>query len=268
MLTTKPFLKWVGGKRSILHVLLDRLPQEYTNYYEPFIGGGSLFFSLQPRNAYLSDINLNLIITYRVVRDHVEELIQLLKEHAKHHNKEYFLKMRRELARETDPIRIASIFIYLNKTCFNGLYRVNKNGEFNVPIGSYKNPKIVDEETLCMDSKLLKNTEIEQKPFSQISIKKDAFYYLDPPYHGTYSGYDNNGFDDTEHIKLFNLCCKIDKNGGYFMLSNSNTKFIKKLYKQYHIEEIQANRSVSCVADKRGKEYELIIRNYTRSTSE
>lgn len=268
MINSKPFLKWVGGKRSILPLLLARMPIEFTDYYEPFLGGGALFFASNPCAAHLSDINLFLIVTYQVVRDNVYELIKLLKIHAERHNKEYFIKARKQLAKSINPIEIAALFIYLNKTCFNGLYRVNKNGEFNVPIGSYKNPKIVDEETLRVDSELLKNATIEQKPFSQISIRKGAFYYLDPPYHGTYTGYDNNGFDDNEHIKLFDLCREIDKKGGYFMLSNSNTKFIKKLYKQYHIEEIQANRSVSCVADKRKKEYELIIRNYTRGVSE
>jgi DNA adenine methylase len=139
---------------------------------------------------------------------------------------------------------------------------VNKAGEFNVPMGNYKNPNIVDDETLRTDSIVLQGVKIEQKQFSQVSIKKNAFYYLDPPYHNTYAGYDGSGFGDAEHEKLADFCCKIDKAGGYFMLSNSDTDFVRTLYKGYHIEQIQASRSVSCKAHQRGKEYELLIRNY------
>lgn len=244
------------------------MPSEYNGYYEPFIGGGALFFAVQPSNAYLSDINFHLMITYKAVRDNVERLIKLLKEHEGQHNKEYFLKARKRVSKEKDSIKLASLLIYLNKTCFNGLYRVNKSGEFNVPMGSYKKPNIVDEETLRTDSEVLQGVRVEQKQFSQVPVKRGAFYYLDPPYHSTYAGYDGNGFDDSEHEKLANLCHKIDEKGGYFMLSNSDTEFVRNLYKGYYIEEIQASRSVSCKAHQRGKEYELIIRNYTRGNGE
>jgi len=266
--TAKPFLKWVGGKRSILPELLKRLPEEYNEYYEPFVGGGALFFELQPKKAYLSDINFYLIITYQAVKDNLDELIKLLAKHKKNHCKEYYLKQRAKLSKEKDPVKIAGLFIYINKTCFNGLYRVNKSGGFNVPMGSYKNPNILDEETLSNCSKVLKNTKISQHGFEQVKIKKGAFYYIDPPYHKTYSQYDGSGFGEKEHIKLADFCKKIDKKGGYFMLSNSDTDLVRTLYKGYNIDEVQASRSVSCKAHQRGKEYELIIRNYTRSDGE
>ncbi|MFH1357566.1 MAG: DNA adenine methylase [bacterium] len=264
-INAKPFLKWVGGKRSVLPKLLERLPDSYNSYFEPFAGGGALYFELQPATAYISDINFYLIITYKAVRDNVDELVKLLKAHEKKHDKEYFLKTRARLSTERDQIKIASIFIYLNKTCFNGLYRVNKKGGFNVPIGSYKNPNIVSEDNLRACSEVLQGATISQHSFEQVKIKKGAFYYIDPPYHQTYSQYDGSGFGDEEHTKLADFCHKIDKAGGFFMVSNSDTKLVRTLYKGYTIDEVQASRSVSCKAHQRGKEYELIIRNYTRS---
>jgi DNA adenine methylase len=264
-LNAKPFLKWVGGKRSILPLLLERMPEEYTAYYEPFVGGGALFFETQPKTAYLSDINFYLIITYKVVRDDVDRLIKNLKIHNSRHNKEYYLKARKRLSTEKDPTKIAGLFIYINKTCFNGLYRVNKSGGFNVPMGSYKNPKIADEETLRACSAVLQGVKIAQHGFEQVKIQKGAFYYIDPPYHNTYSQYDGSGFGEKEHADLALFCKEIDKKGGYFMLSNSDTDLVRTLYKGYTIDEVQASRSVSCKAHQRGKEYELIIRNYARS---
>lgn len=261
-LNTKPFLKWVGGKRSILPVLVERLPKEYTGYYEPFIGGGALFFSVQPDKAHLSDINFHLIVTYTAVRDDVERLIACLKVHEQNHTPDYFLKARKRISKEKDPTKLASFLIYLNKTCFNGLYRVNRAGEFNVPLGSYKNPNIVDEPTLRADSELLHGVTIDQKHFSHVPIKKNAFYYLDPPYDGTYSQYDGSGFGEDEHKKLAEFCHKVHKAGGYFMLSNSDTELVRALYHGYTIEEVSASRSVSCKAHQRGKENELLIRNY------
>ncbi|MFA5154373.1 MAG: DNA adenine methylase [Clostridia bacterium] len=259
---SKPFVKWVGGKRSIMDELMARIPKEYYGYYEPFIGGGALFFSLQPENAHLSDVNLHLILAYRAVRDDVEGLIGHLKVHEAKHNKTYFLKARKRISTASDPVEIASLFIYLNKTCFNGLYRVNKSGEFNVPLGDYKDPSIVDEVTLRADVTALNGTEIHQRAFSQVKIEKGAFYYLDPPYHETYDGYNGSGFGVDKHIELAEFCKKIDKAGGKFMLSNSDTDLVQTLYKGYTIEQINASRSVSCKANQRGKEAELLIRNY------
>lgn len=260
--TARPFLKWVGGKRSILPELLRRMPESYKDYYEPFMGGGALFFALKPEDAFLSDINFHLVLTFQAVRDNVSDVIRKLKVHASHHDKEYYLKARVRLFKEKDPASIAALFIYLNKTCFNGLYRVNKAGGFNVPMGDSKAPAIVDEENLLNTSKALKNVDITQHSFKQLSPRANCFYYLDPPYHETYEGYSSGGFGDVEHQQLAEFCKKIDEKGGYFMLSNSDTPFVRALYKGYNIEEVSASRSVSCKANQRGKEQELIIRNY------
>lgn len=261
-LSAKPFLKWVGGKRSILPQLLERMPDEYDAYHEIFMGGGALYFAVQPKEAYLSDVNFLLVLTFKAVRDDVDNLIKQLKVHERLHNKEYYGKARTKLAKEKDPTKLAALFIYLNKTCFNGLYRVNRSGLFNVPMGDYKNPLIVDEENLKNCSKVLKETDIQQHSFDHAKIYKNDFYYIDPPYHETYSGYDGSGFGDKEHQKLAEFCRKIDEKGGFFMVSNSDTPFVRELYKGYNIEIVSASRMVSCKAHQRGKENELIIRNY------
>lgn len=260
--TYRPFLKWVGGKRSIIKELVSRMPNVYSNYYEPFVGGGMLYFSLIPKNSHLSDINSNLVVTYNVVKNNVEALIEILKIHSLNHNPDYFKKARKCIFTEKDHLKVAAWFIYLNKTCFNGLYRVNKSGFFNVPIGSYTNPNICDEENLHLASKVLQSTTIKQQRFDQIPIENGAFYYLDPPYHKTFSNYDSSGFDDMEHEALADYCARIHKAGGFFMLSNSNTEFIQKSYKNFHIEQVYAGRLVSCKGNQRSKEKELIIRNY------
>lgn len=261
----RPFLKWVGGKRSILPELQKRMPAEYEGYYEPFMGGGALYFAEQPKDAYLSDINFHLVLTFQRVRDDVDGVIRNLKVHASRHSPEYYTRARTRLFKEKDTTKLAALFIYINKTCFNGLYRVNKSGQFNVPIGDYKNPPILDEDNLRACSALLQTADIEQKPFSQIVPTKGDFFYLDPPYHETYEGYSAHGFGDSEHEKLAAFCKQIDEKGGYFMLSNSDTPFVRKLYKGYTIEHVSASRSVSCKSNQRGREDELLIRNYTDS---
>ena len=266
-IAARPFLKWVGGKRSILDELVKRIPIEYDAYHEPFLGGGALYFTLQPAEAYLSDINFHLILTFKAVRNNTEQLIDLLKVHAANHNKTYYLAARKKLFTEKDPTKIAAWFIYLNKTCFNGLYRVNASGGFNVPMGDYKDPAILDEDNLRNASKVLKGASIQQHSFHDAEIVKGDFYYLDPPYHETYEGYSSGGFGDKEHIQLADFCHKIHAKGAYFMLSNSDTPFVRKLYKSYNIETVSASRSVSCKAHQRGKEDELIIRNYYGDTS-
>jgi DNA adenine methylase len=258
----KPFIKWVGGKRSILPQLLARMPKEYGDYVEPFVGGGALFFAVRPNRAFLSDVNLHLVVAYGAVKDNVEDVIGLLKRHEDRHSKAYYLQARRRLAKEVDPAVIASLLIYLNKTGYNGLYRVNGAGEYNVPIGDYVSPNIVDEETLRADSRVLTKASIEQGDFSQVRPRKNAFYYLDPPYHETYDGYSGTGFDDDKHRELAQFCHKIDERGGRFMLSNSDTSLVRALWGKYHVEEIQSTRSVSCKSYSRGKANELVIRNY------
>jgi DNA adenine methylase len=260
--TAKPFVKWVGGKRSIIQELIARVPKEYNAYHEPFLGGGALFFALNPEKAYLSDINFYLAITYRAVKEDVDRLILNLKIHKKNHCLEYYQKARIRLNKEQDPVKVAALFIYINKTCYNGLYRVNKSGFFNVPMGKYIDPAILDEDNLRACSLFLKNTEVMQHTFAHIKPTKGDFYYLDPPYHETFSGYDGSGFGDEEHTKLAQFCRDIDAKGGYFMLSNSDTPFVRELYKGYNIETVSASRFISCKANDRNKQNELIIRNY------
>lgn len=270
-IAAKPFVKWVGGKRSIIKELASRLPENYDKYYELFIGGGALFFHTQPTQSYISDVNHHLINAYKVVKNYPNELIKELKKHQKAHDKIHYNKLRTKLSvssktmnqlSEKQSIKLAGIFIYINKTCFNGLYRVNQNGGFNVPMGNYKNPNILDKENILNVSKVLQNTTIQQHSFNETPIEKNAFYYLDPPYHKTYSKYSKNGFGDEMHQQLATFCKAIHEAGGYLMLSNSDTPFIRDLYKNFRIEKVSALRSVSCKAHQRGKEQELLIRNY------
>jgi DNA adenine methylase len=259
---TRPFLKWVGGKRSILAELIERMPEKYETYREPFVGGGALFFAVQPTKAYLSDINFNLMLTYQAVRDDVDRLISILKFYEKNHSKEFFQRARERLCSENDTTKIATLIIYLNKTCFNGLYRVNKDGKFNVPIGSYTDPALFDEQILRNDSKVLQGVTLKQHPFFQAPVAQNDFYYLDPPYHKTYDGYSGSGFGDDEHKRLAEFCRELDKAKAFFMLSNSDTPLVRSLYSTFHIDQVAASRSVSCKGDQRGKENELVIRNY------
>lgn len=262
LIAAKPFVKWVGGKRSIISELQNRLSKGYNNYYEMFVGGGALFFAIQPKKSYLSDTNSHLIITYCAIRDDVKGVIRNLKLHKTKHCKEYYLKARKSLNTEPDGVKIAALLIYLNKTCYNGLYRVNKSGGFNVPMGSYKNPMIADEDNLRNVSETLKDVEIVHQSFEHTPIKKGAFYYIDPPYHATFSGYASGGFNDEKHKELADFCYKLNKADAYFMLSNSDTEFVRTLYKDYCIETVNALRSVSCKANQRGEKGECLIRNY------
>jgi DNA adenine methylase len=258
----RPFLKWAGGKRSILPELLERMPGEYKTYCEPFLGGGALFFAAKPQIAYLSDVNFHLILSFIAVRDDLDRLIANLKIHAAKHSKEYYLHARQRLSKEKDATKVGALLIYLNKTCYNGLYRVNKSGEFNVPIGSYVSPTILDEENLRATSKALQEAEIKQHVFSQIKVEAQNFYYLDPPYHKTFDGYDSSRFGDQDHERLAAFCRELDRSGSFFMVSNSDNSFVRGLYQGFNIEQVQASRFVSCKGEQRGKETELIIRNY------
>lgn len=261
LIPCKPFLKWVGGKRGLLDELKIRIP-EFNRYFEPFLGGGAMFFALQPQRAHISDKNMRLTITYDAVKNNVEELIDLLAKHKDKHSKEHFLRVRSSFGTE-NKVELAAAMIYLNKTCFNGLYRVNKNGEFNVPFGRYKSPQILDEDNLRACSDALEGVEVFCGDFSEISPSKDDFVYLDPPYHTTYSQYDDSGFAVDEHKQLAQFCQNLDKQGIKFMLSNSDTELIRRLFADFNIDEVNAPRYVSCKADGRKKQQELIICNYS-----
>lgn len=262
-LKARPFIKWVGGKKSIMPELIKRIPDNFTTYNEPFAGGAALLYRLNPKKANISDANRRLIMTYIAIKSDVELVIHFLEQHKAKHCKDYYYAAR---SRFNDPapdvFEIAGLFIYLNKTCFNGLYRENKGGGYNVPMGDYKNPMICDEENLRSVSAALKNVRISHAGFEAIKPEAGAFYYLDPPYHDTYSGYGAAGFSDQHHIALAKKCIDIDAAGGKVMLSNSNTEFIRNLYTGFLIEEVSASRSVSRKGSDRGRKTEFLIRNY------
>lgn len=268
---TYPIVKWVGGKRQLMFELLKNMPQIYNRYFEPFIGGGALFFELQPEQAYISDMNEELINLYQVVRANVDELITDLKKHDI--SKEYFMEIR-NIDRTEDyenwsSIQKASRFIYLNRTCFNGMYRVNSKGEFNVPFGHYKNPRIVDENNLTNCSNLLQRTEIRHADFSEIltKVQEGDFVYFDPPYvplseTSSFTSYTKDGFDIDMQFKLRDVCDELDSIGVKFLLSNSDTKLVNELYENYNIKKVFASRQINANADGRGKITEVLVRNY------
>lgn len=263
-----PFIKWVGGKRSIITELTSRLPATFNDYYEPFLGGGALFFELHERlnNAYLSDTNIDLLIAYQAVKLDPKKLIELLEEHAKKHSDEYYYTVRAQQELK-DPVEIAARFIYLNKTCFNGLYRVNSKGEFNVPVGSYKNPGIVTEANILACNTALKSADIKLCDYKNIKPKSGDFVYFDPPYHPTsdtasFTAYSKDGFTEKDQADLRDLYIRLDKAGVKVMLSNSNTPFIQKLYKGFNIDIVYAPRYVNCKPNKRNAVEEVLITNY------
>ncbi len=268
---TYPIVKWVGGKRQLMFELIKNMPKSYNRYFEPFIGGGALFFELQAEQAYISDMNEELINLYSVVRDNVYELIKDLSKHKV--SKEYFLEIRNidrtEQYTELSDVERASRFIYLNRTCFNGMYRVNSQGQFNVPFGYYKNPRIIDENNLLNCSELLKKTEIKCADFSEIltKVKKGDFVYFDPPYvplneTSSFTSYTKDGFDIDMQFKLRDVCDELATMGVKFMLSNSDTKLVNELYANYEIKKVFASRQINANADGRGKITEVLVRNY------
>lgn len=268
---TYPIVKWVGGKRQLMFELLKNMPKNYNRYFEPFIGGGALFFELQPYNAYISDMNEELINLYQVVRDNVDELIADLQKHDI--SKDYFMEIRNidrtDEYKNWSYVKKASRFIYLNRTCFNGMYRVNSKGEFNVPFGHYKNPRILDENNLINCSNLLQKTEIKHADFSKIlkKVKKGDFVYFDPPYvplseTSSFTSYTKDGFDMDMQLSLRDVCDELNYMGVKFLLSNSDTKLVNELYENYNIKKVFASRQINANADGRGKITEVLVRNY------
>lgn len=269
-----PVVKWVGGKRQLLSKIEPLFPKRYTTYCEPFVGGGAVLFSKQPRHAVVNDLNKDLITTYLVIRDDVRTLIELLKQYE--NTADYFYKVRdldrdKEQYSQLSSVEKAARLLYLNKTCYNGLFRVNSSGEFNSPFGNYKNPNIVNEPVLLAVNKYFCNNDIafysEDFASTLKRIKRGAFVYLDPPYDpvsdtSSFTGYNKGGFDRKEQIRLKNCCDELSANGIKFMLSNSSTDFIKELYNNYNITTVNANRAINSNGQKRGKVEEVIIRNY------
>lgn len=306
----KPFVKWAGGKKQVIKFIDEYLPQSIKNskvidyYVEPFLGGGAVFFHLikeyQINNVYLGDINKDLILTYKVVKDNPDELIVYLNDYSRIYlennlegRKKFYYNIRDDFNQNLidfnyknisdDQIMRASQMIFLNKTCFNGLYRVNKNGEFNVPIGRYKNPLICDEYNLLNVSKALneiKNIKIVDSDFSlsENVIGRNSFVYLDPPYlpikENSFTSYNSEGFGVKEQIKLSQFCKKIDEKGAKFILSNSDPKntdpscnFFKDIYGKLGLKicnhkKVDVRRSINSKGNKRGPIKELLIYNY------
>ena len=273
-----PVLKWVGGKRQLLPEIRKRIPKKYKVYYEPFLGGGAVLFDLQPKKAIVNDLNFELINVYKTIKSFPTELVEELRKFS--NDEETFYNIRnidrdKTKYQELSNIQKAARIIYLNKTCFNGLYRVNNAGEFNSPFGRYKNPNIVNDKTIYAVSKYFNTADItfENGDFEESikEIQKDSFVYLDPPYDpisktSNFTGYNQGGFSDEEQIRIKNMCDRLNENGIKFLLSNSATPFIKEIYKDYTIDIVSAKRSVNSKADKRGEIEEVLIRNYDINT--
>lgn len=274
-----PFVKWVGGKRQLLSQFrkLNLYPPEKfdakkNKYFEPFVGGGAVFFDLLPEKAFLSDLNAELVMTYNVIKNDVESLIQLLKKHK--YEKEYFLKVRAKNPKTFSEVEVASRFMYLNRTAFNGMYRVNSKGQFNVPFGKYNNPLICDANNLRKVSKALKNVEIKHQDYKAVlkKAKKGDFVYFDPPYYpvsktASFTAYNTDVFLDKEQIELRDTFVALHKRGCFVMLSNSDTPFINKIYselkdKKIKISKVRAGRAINSKGTGRGKITEVLVTNY------
>lgn len=268
-----PILKWVGGKRQLLSEIRPLIPP-YEKYYEPFIGGGALFFELQPAHALINDYNHELVNVYSTVKSDVMGLIKSLKNFS--NTAEEFYRIRdidRNVSeyRKLSNVERAARIIYLNKTCYNGLFRVNSQGHFNTPYGAYKQPNIVNEKTLIAVSDFLKSNDISfltgDFALAVSTAKKGDFVYFDPPYDpltssASFTGYSETGFSKEDQIRLKKICDDLDSRGVKFLLSNSATDFIKDLYKDYTITIVKAKRSVNSIASKRGEIEEVLVRNY------
>lgn len=268
-----PFVKWVGGKGRLLSQLRPLLPLgvEHMRHVEPFVGGGALFFSRRPGRALLTDINPTLVATYAAIRDDLEGVVAALRGLAGRHSKESYYQVRERYNQggRVSASKRAAMFIYLNKTCFNGLHRVNRRGEFNVPVGAYKNPRILNEEGLLAASEALQDARLECAPFDALleNAKPGDFIYFDPPYEpvsqtASFTAYARDGFSQEDQTRLRDVYKALDRRGCKVMLSNSDVPFIRQLYKAFNITTVAAPRAINCDAKKRGKVSEIIARNY------
>jgi DNA adenine methylase len=276
--TPKPFVKWAGGKRQLIPIISQNLPGSFGTYYEPFLGGGALLFHIlykkNDQRCSVSDLNSDLVLAYTVIRDRPDALITSLKNHEKNYladsNSYYYL------IRESNPrsaIEKTSRLIFLNRTCFNGLYRVNSKGKFNVPLGKYTNPNIVNEENIHSVSNILQSnrTSIKCRDFEAVlqEAKKGDFVYFDPPYQpvsstANFTSYTNKDFTYDDLRRLAELCLKLDSKGCKVLLSNSDSKEVEDIFseKPWKTIRIEANRSINSNSKKRTGHFELLIRNY------
>lgn len=270
----EPFLKWAGGKGQLLRQYESFFPLKFNNYLEPFVGGGAVFFHFHNtrrldgnKRVILIDDNKELMNCYSVIKENVEKLIGILSSPKYINNKNAYYAIRKK--EPQDRFERAAKTIYLNKTCYNGLYRVNSQGKFNVPFGRYKNPLICDSKNLKVVSLALRNVEISPGDFQTCLefAKKSDFVYFDPPYQplsktSSFTSYTKDSFSEEEQHKLCEVFKKLDKRGCKLMLSNSNTNFIRTLYKYYRVETVYAKRAISCRPSGRGAITEIVILNY------
>jgi DNA adenine methylase len=276
----KPYLKWAGGKRQLLIEIKNRLPgdiREYT-YYEPFLGAGAVFFELRPARAVINDCNAQLIMTYKSIKNNLDDLIVLLKNHKAKAGKEYFYEMR-NLDRDTEAFtrltdtEKAARLIFLNKTCFNGLYRVNSRGYFNVPYGKNRNPAICEEAALRRISEYLNANEITilNSDFEDAVLGADnhSFIYFDPPYHSpgnaNFTGYQAGTFGEQEQKRLCDVMIRMTGRGVKCLLSNADTEYVRRIYTHdfFDIIPVQAKRSINADSGGRGNVHEVLIKNWT-----
>ncbi len=274
----KPFVKWAGGKRQLIPILSKHIPKNFGSYFEPFLGGGAILFHMvtesPKQNCIVSDLNSDLVLAYITIRDKVDELISSLKNHSKNYfknSKSYYYTVRDSEPRS--QVEKTSRLIFLNRTCFNGLYRVNSKGKFNVPLGRYTNPNIVNEENLISVNRVLKskNIQISCRDFSAIldDTRKNDFVYFDPPYQpvsstANFTSYTNRNFTYEDLKRLSEICTKLDSKGCKFLLSNSNSKEVLEFFSKnsWKIYEIEANRAINSDSKKRTGHSELLIKNY------
>jgi DNA adenine methylase len=267
----KPFVKWAGGKRQLLSQLLNCSPLRFDNYHEPFLGGGALFFRLSAlgkiKHAFLNDNNRALINAYKTIKEEPQALITELKRGKYKNDKAAFYDIRKE--QPADLVKATARLIYLNRTAFNGLYRVNSKGQFNVPFGKYKNPNILDEQNILQVSKALRKTELTNTDFeiASNSAKRGDFIYFDPPYHplsrtSNFTGYTKENFTERDQERLARKFRDLDGKDCHVMLSNSYSPLILDLYKGFNIQPVDATRMINCKAEGRGKIKEVIITNY------
>ncbi len=276
--TPKPFVKWAGGKRQLIPILNENLPETFGTYFEPFLGGGALLFHMlterQSQKCSISDLNSDLVLSYTTIRDRTEALITSLKNHEKNYQKDsksYYYSIRESNPRS--QIEKTSRLIFLNRTCFNGLYRVNSKGKFNVPLGKYSNPNIVNEDNLRSVSHILQSSKvaIQCRDFESVlrDAKKGDLVYFDPPYQpvsdtANFTSYTNKDFTYDDLSRLAELCMDLDSKGCRVLLSNSNSKEVADMFsaKPWTVNKIRANRSINSNSKKRTGHFELLIRNY------
>ena len=260
----KPFLKWVGGKTQLLPQIFELFPKNFNRYHEPFVGGGAVFFNLQPNKAILSDVNPDLIQAYQMIRDDVDSVIAELKQHRA--EEAYYYSVRETDVAELSAAEAAARIIFLNKTCFNGLYRVNRRGKFNVPFGKYANPTICNEKNLRAVSDALQGVDIRLQSVFELDtrVKKNDLVYFDPPYvpvspTASFTSYTKQGFGEHQQRELADLFGRLVSKGAHCFLSNSDTPLVRELYKDFNIKKVYARRAINSRADRRGPVGEVIV---------